>query len=125
NTILYSAAWDGKPPRIFSTRLDSTESTALSLPSADLLSVSAAGKLAILVLKDDGSAAIAEVPLAGGAPRELVEAAPPEESALQFSQQVADWIPGGDKLAVVRDGQLEFPIGKVLVAKTDGATVAA
>ncbi len=116
-TILYSAAWEGKPAQIYSTRLDSTESTALPLPSADLLSISAAGKLAILVLHG-GEAAIAEVFLAGGAPRELVKSEPPEGGALQFSAQVADWFPGEDRLAFVRDGQLEFPAGKVLVPAT-------
>jgi hypothetical protein len=112
-TILYSAAWEGKPAQIYSTRVDSPESTALPLPSADLLSISAAGKLAILVLHGSDPAAIAEVSLAGGAPRELVAADPPE--GLQFSGQVADYAPGEDRLAVVRNDQLEFPIGTVLV----------
>ncbi len=116
-TILYAAAWGGKAAQIYSTRLDSTESTALPLPSADLLSISSAGKLAILVLHGE-EAAIAEVFLAGGAPRELVKSDPPFGGALQFSTQVADWFPGDDRLAFVRDGQLEFPAGKVLVAAT-------
>src|SRR5262245_32016490 len=72
-TVFYTAAWEGKAPQIYSTRIDSPESTALPLPSADLLSISGTGKLAILVLHDE-SAAIAEVPIAGGAPRELVVA---------------------------------------------------
>jgi len=112
-TIIYSAAWQGKPAQIYSTRVDSPESTALPLPSADLLSISATGKLAILVLHGSDPAAIAEVALAGGAPRELVAADPPE--GLQFSGQVADYAPGEDRLAVVRNDQLEFPIGTVLV----------
>ncbi len=122
-TILYSAAWEGKSAQIYSTRVDSPESTALPLPSADLLSISAAGKLAILVLHGSDPAAIAEVSLAGGAPRELVAADPPE--ALQFSGQVADYAPGEDRLAVVRNGGLEFPIGKVLVPGTADGQVAA
>ena len=122
-TILYAAAWEGKPAQIYSTRLDSTESTELPLPSADLLSISSAGKLAILVLHG-GEAAIAEVFLAGGAPRELVKSDPPDGGALQFSGQVADWFPGEDRLAFVRDGQLEFPAGKVLVASTPTTAVA-
>jgi hypothetical protein len=120
-TILYSAAWEGKPPQIYSTRLDSTESTALPLPSANLLSISSSGKLAILVLHGNDPAAIAEVSLAGGAPRELVVSDAPED--LQFAQQRADWFPGEDGLAVVRDGRLEFPIGKVLVPASDGTAV--
>ncbi|HTR02971.1 MAG TPA: protein kinase [Thermoanaerobaculia bacterium] len=121
-TILYSAAWEGKPAQIYSTRVDSPESTALPLPSADLLSISSTGRLAILVLHGD-TAAIAEVALAGGAPRELVAADPPD--ALQFSSQVADYAPGEDRLAIVRNGGLEFPIGKVLVPATSDAHVVA
>src|SRR5262245_56688874 len=112
-TILYSAAWAGKPAQIYSTRVDSTESTALPLPSADLLSVSATGKLAILVLHGSEPAVIAEVPLAGGAPRELVAVGPGDD--LQFAQQIADYAPGEDRLAVVRNDQLEFPVGTILV----------
>ena len=113
-TIFYAAAWQGKPAQIYSTRVDSTESTALPLPSADLLSISATGKLAILVLHGNSPAAIAEVPVAGGAPRELVVADPPG-GGLQFSWQIADYAPGEDRLAVVRNDGLEFPVGKVLV----------
>jgi Tol biopolymer transport system component len=120
-TILYTAAWQGKAPQLYSTRLDSTESTALPLPSANLLSISNAGKLAILVLHGNDPAAIAEVSLAGGAPRELVATDPPD--ALMFAQGSADWSPDGERLAVVRDGALEFPVGKVLVPATEGQIV--
>ena len=112
-TIFYSAAWEGKPPQIFSTRLDSTESTALPFPSANLLSVSNSGKLALLVSHGNDPAAIAEVSMAGGAPRELVAADLP--GPLQFARTTADWAPGEDRLAVIRNGQLEFPVGKVLL----------
>ena len=120
-TILYGAAWQGRPLQLFSTRLDSTESSALPFPSVGLLSVSTAGKLAILTSRHDGSSAIAEVPLAGGAPRELVESDAP--GGTQFARAVADWLPGGDGLAIVRNGQLEFPLGKVLVPAADGSAV--
>jgi len=121
-TIFYAAAWEGKEPRIYSTRVDSPESTALPLPSADLLSISSTGKLAILVLHGNDPPAIAEVALAGGAPRELIAADPIE--ALQFSAQIADYAPGEDRLAVVRNNQLEFPIGKVLVSSANGPVAA-
>ena len=71
-----------------------------------ILSISGSGKLAVLL--DRNPPVIAEASLAGGAPRELVEA----ESGAPVA---ADWEPGGDRLAVVRGGRLEFPVGKVLV----------
>jgi hypothetical protein len=61
--------------------------------------------------------------MAGGAPRELVAAGPLGQAALQFSPQMADWQPGGDRLAVVHDGRLEFPPGKALVTPAAGAEV--
>jgi len=101
-TILYGAAWEGKPVQLYSTRLESAESTALPLPSASLVSVSSTGKLAIALAR--ASPVLAEVPtLAGGAPREILE-----------DVEFADWAPGSESLAVIRDSRLEFPIGKVL-----------
>jgi eukaryotic-like serine/threonine-protein kinase len=122
-TILYSAAWEGKPAQIFSTRLDSTESTALPLANADLLSISSTGKLAIRVFHGNESSSIAEVAMAGGAPRELVAGDPLEQASLQFSPQLADWQPGGDRLAVVHGGRVEFPPGKALVTPAPGRQV--
>jgi Tol biopolymer transport system component len=110
-TVVYAAAWQGRPPQLFTTRLDSRESTALPLPSANLASVSGKGVLAIL-LPREGAPVIAEVSLAGGAPRELVEGS---AFSLPFAPAVADWVPGGEALAVVHEGQLEFPVGRVLV----------
>src|SRR5207237_5148342 len=50
---------------------------------------------------------LASAPLAGGAPREMLE-----------NVQWADWSPDGGNLAVVRDvggrNRLEYPVGKVL-----------
>ena len=120
-TVVYAAAWLGRPVQLFTTRLDSTESTALPLPSANLASVSPKGVLAI-VLPRESSGVVAEVSLAGGAPRELVEGALFD---VAFKPAVADWSPTGDGLAVVREGQLEFPVGKVLVPASVGARVTA
>jgi eukaryotic-like serine/threonine-protein kinase len=107
-TVLYTAAWQGHPAQLYSTRLDSTESTALPLPNGSaILSISSSGKLAILL--DRNPPVIAEVSLAGGAPRELVQIQDPGGDV------DADWEPAGDRLAVARDGGLEFPVGKVLV----------
>ncbi len=110
-TVVYSAAWDGRPTEIFTVRLDGPESRSLGLPPADLLSVSASGELAICLGRRvqwgfEGYGTLARVPLGGGAPRELLE-----------NVGDADWGPDGS-LAVARDTgllrRLEFPIGKVL-----------
>ena len=121
-TVVYAAAWQGGPVRLHTTRLDSTESTVLPLPSANLLSISRAGMLAIYVAREHPEpAVVAEVSLAGGAPRELVEV--DEDYRLEFAASTADWAPGTDRLAVVRKGQLEFPVGKVLVPASGNDSV--
>src|SRR5713226_9151311 len=48
-TIVYSAAWDGKPAELFATQADSPESRPLGLPSATLLGASSSSELAILL----------------------------------------------------------------------------
>ncbi len=112
-TILYSADWDGAPSRIFSTRPGGRESTVLPLPSAQLLSVSSRGELAILLdPKVDYNlyvrrGTLAVVPLSGGSPREVLR-----------EVRYADWSPDGKDLAVVRQAgakyTLEYPPGRPL-----------
>jgi len=107
--VLYSAAWSGDALRVFSTRPDSPESRTLELPDGDLLGLSRTGDLAIAL----GSRPIqswlwqgtlAVVPLAGGAPRALMERV-----------LAADWSPDGSEFLVVRNREgrtrLEFPVG--------------
>jgi Tol biopolymer transport system component len=111
-TIVYSADWEGAPSRIFLTRPEGREATALPLPTASLLSVSSRGDLAILLdPKVDYNAynrrgTLAVVPLSGGTPREVLKDA-----------RWADWGPDGKDLAVVRQEgarqRLEFPPGRV------------
>ena len=104
-TVVYSAAWDDDRLRLFSTRPESPESRELGIADEKILSVSLSGELAILHGLPVGT--LARVPLAGGAPRELLEGV--------FE---ADWAPDGASLAVVRvskgRNQLEYPAGKVL-----------
>ncbi len=120
-TVVYAAAWQGRPVQLYTTRLDSVESTALSLPSADLASISNSGTLAIVLSRGYQKGVLAEVPLAGGAPRELVEME--TAGTLALADADAAWAPDSQRLAVVRHGQLEFPVGKVLVPATGGAFV--
>ncbi len=111
-TIVYGASWDGHPVELFSTRRGGSESRALDIKNADILSISPAGEMAILLhprtlapLLEIGT--LARVPLAGGAPREVLE-----------DVEDADWSPDGKDLIVARyagqHSRIEFPIGKVL-----------
>jgi eukaryotic-like serine/threonine-protein kinase len=112
-TVVYAAAWDGKPVELFSTRTDRPESRVFGLVGADLLGISKTGEMAVSLDRHiDGpftrSGTLAEVGVSGGvAPREILK-----------DVQWADWGPNGKDLAVVRDvslrSQLEFPVGRVL-----------
>ena len=116
-TVLYSAAWDGKPVRVDAVIPGRPESRSLELPAARVLAVSGNGDLA-LALETNGdlldymrAGTLARTSLAGGAPRELLARV-----------YTADWGPGGNELAVVRDFEgrtrLEFPAGNVLYEST-------
>ena len=111
-TILYTASFQGEEARIFSTRLGSPEWGPLPLPAASLVSISDSGKL-LMALTRGETQTLAEVPLAGGAPREIFEGPAKGDAFVR-----ADFAPGGESLAVIavagdRD-RLEFPMGKVL-----------
>jgi len=74
--VVYTAAWEGQPARIFATRAGSIESRSLKLPDARLLAVSSTGELAICIGRETiwtSTGTLARVPLEGGAPRELLE----------------------------------------------------
>ncbi len=109
-TVLYAASWEGRPLEVFTTRLGSPESRPVGLANTDLRSISPSGELAILLrlraaMGPNSLGTLARVPLAGGAPREILE-----------DVCEADWMPDGKSLAVVRlagaKRRLEFPIGK-------------
>jgi hypothetical protein len=110
-SIIYGAAWNGQPLKLFMVRTDSPESAPLSLPDARLLAVSKTGELAISLGHTFegwmGEGTLARSSLLGSAPRVVAE-----------HVREADWTPDGGDLAVVRraDGfeRLEFPIGTVL-----------
>jgi len=111
-TILYSAAWQGNPTDVFTARPEAPESRSMGLGHTQLMSVSSAAELAVLLdSKAIGTwvsmGTLARAPLAGGAPRDVLE-----------QVQWADWGPDGRNLAVVRDfggkNRLEYPIGKPL-----------
>jgi Tol biopolymer transport system component/predicted Ser/Thr protein kinase len=110
--IVYSAAWEGNPIELLVTRPDSPESRPFGLSKAEVLSISQAGEMAVLLNSHNidpyiNAGTLGRVPLGGGAPREVLE-----------NVQWADWSPDGTNFAVVREygglSRLEYPIGKVL-----------
>ncbi|PYQ65676.1 MAG: hypothetical protein DMF54_10375 [Acidobacteria bacterium] len=114
-TIVYSASWDGAPYQLFSTRPGSAESRTLGLPPAYIASISGDGEMAVVLNPTDvalGAGTLARVPLAGGAPRPILQ-----------DVRLASWAPDGKNLAVTRmvgrRQRVEFPVGKPIY-ETEG-----
>lgn len=107
-TMLFSAAWDGQPSEIFQARRLSPEARPLQMADADIVAISPAGELALLMRRDrsTGLGTLARVPMMGGTPRELAD-----------NVLSADWSPDGEQLAIIRrfEGtfRIEYPIGNV------------
>ncbi len=112
-TVMYSAAWDGKPMEIFVGRPESPESRAFGLNGAEVLSISKSGDMAVSLNRTQPggfrrSGTLAQLSVAGGAaPRDILK-----------EIEWADWGPDGKSLAIARavpgGMRVEFPIGKVL-----------
>jgi Tol biopolymer transport system component/tRNA A-37 threonylcarbamoyl transferase component Bud32 len=111
-TIVYGAAWQGSPIRLFTARRDSLEAGRIDLPDADIFAINRNGEMAVslgrhFLSTHHAIGTLAVAPLSGGAPRETLERV-----------EDADWSPDGKELAVVHDvagrSRLELPIGKVL-----------
>ena len=111
-TIVYGAALEGRPVELFTTRFDSTDSRPLGLEKSDLLGISSTGELAVALHAFHfspfiESGTLGRMPLAGGAPRQVMD-----------NVAWADWTPDGSDFAAVRfvDGrfQVEFPMGRSL-----------
>jgi len=111
-TIVHSATWDGEPIQIFTTRTDSPEARSLGLPSALLQSISPGGEMLIDLIRRENNirvgSTLAQVPLAGGAPRPILEA----------RSVWADWAPDGKSFGMLLhlddEARIEYPRGKVL-----------
>ncbi len=116
-TVVYGAAYEGRPLALYSTRVDGFESRPIDVPSSDIAGMSKDGQMALLLGRHySGSwlrvGTLAQVALAGGAPREILEGV--------FD---ADISPDGKEFAVVvQDGDdqvLQYPIGKE-IARSHG-----
>jgi len=112
-SVVFGAAWNGKPLQLFSTVGDSLLSQPLNLTDANLLGISRTGELAVALrgvhgahLETEGSM-LARTPLAGGSPREVLE-----------NVSWADWDPKGELAVVVHHApdadRIEYPIGRAL-----------
>ncbi|MCK6544799.1 protein kinase [Myxococcota bacterium] len=114
-SLVHTGYFDGERPRVYATQLGMLEGRALTEPGTTLLSVSSTGEMAILVWPEHRKEPpiLARAPLAGGAPRQVVEGA-----------IAADWSPDGRELAVLisekgRD-RIEYPLGKRLIEAPSG-----
>lgn len=111
-SVIYAASWQNKPLRLFSNSIDPPQAQALESESASVLGVSGSAEMALAVggiLTHHGvirDATLATAPIAGGAPREILE-----------QVRAADWGRDGNP-AVVHfvngRSRIEYPIGKVL-----------
>jgi len=111
-TIVYGAAWDGKPSEVFFARPDSPESRPLGVPASNLLAISSSGDMAVsrrfrFIGGFTTTGMLARMAVAGGAPRDVLD-----------DVHWADFTPDGSNLAVVREiggsNRLDFPIDKPL-----------
>jgi Tol biopolymer transport system component len=109
-TIVFGAAWEGRPSELFSTLPGGKEARPLGLAASDIFSISPTGEMALcrgLRGPWDCSGTLTRASLAGGEPRDVLE-----------DVISADWLPDGSELAVVRDvagkRTVECPPGKVL-----------
>jgi serine/threonine protein kinase len=110
-SIYYSAAWNGQPVQLYSTAPDSPESRPLNLVNSTLFAVSSSEMAISVGCKDlllgNCQGTLGLVPVAGGAPREIVE-----------DVLSADWTADASEMAVIRQVggkyRVEFPRGKVI-----------
>jgi len=112
-TIVYGAAWDGKPSEVFFARPESPESRPLGVPGSNVLAISSTGEMALslrfrFVGAFTTTGMLSRMAVAGGvAPRDVLD-----------DVHWADWAPDGGSLAVVREingrNRLDFPIDKML-----------
>jgi eukaryotic-like serine/threonine-protein kinase len=111
-SVVYGAAWEGKPTEMFITNSDSPQSRSLERHGDELMAISSTGDIALLTnVSVTGTytqvGILARMPINGGDPRDILDGV-----------QWADWSPDGKQLAVIRDvggkNRLEYPIGKVI-----------
>ena len=122
HTVLYAAAWEGEPLRIFMKRSETPDPIPIPLPAADVLAISPTGEMAIQLSPEFAHAGahrgtLAVAPLFGGAPRPIAE-----------NITSADYNPAGNAMVAVRDAggksYIEYPLGTVLYETAGHASFA-
>jgi Tol biopolymer transport system component len=117
-SVVYGAAWDGKPFQLFLARAGSPDILSLDI-NADILAISRAGQMAVLLRRRFGLGAstkgtLATMSLTGKAPKEILD-----------DVSDADWSADGSNLAVIHYlgdvCRLEYPLGHVLYQTSGGA----
>jgi hypothetical protein len=110
-SFVYSASWEDQPYAAFLGRPVNPDARDLQLKDARIMSISRAGDMAVLfgpqnITHTFGVRTLARIPMAGGARRDVLTGVVD-----------ADWLPGTDALAVIRDPgddrpwTVEFPAG--------------
>ena len=113
-SFVYSATFDGEPYASFLGRPGSGDARDLQLKDSRVVSISRAGDMAVLfgpqnIERAFGVRTLARIPMAGGARRDVLTGVVD-----------ADWIPGTDAVAVIRDPgsgrpwSVEFPAGRTV-----------
>jgi serine/threonine protein kinase/Tol biopolymer transport system component len=112
-TVVFGYQRQGGKQEILTARAGGTESRSLGLPPGNVLSVSRSGEIAVLLGDRFERGTLARVPLAGGAPREILE-----------NVSGADWSPDGTGFVVIHSvgdvKRVEYPIGHVLYETHQG-----
>ena len=103
--MVYAAAWEGGPERLYFGTPGSPEARELGAPpNTRLLAVSSKGDLALLTgpFNPDGAGTLARTSLGGGQSRGLLE-----------NVLYADWSPDGSEMAIARlingNTRIEYP----------------
>ncbi|HYN43903.1 MAG TPA: WD40 repeat domain-containing protein [Thermoanaerobaculia bacterium] len=111
-SVVYGAAWEGEPSRVFTSPVDRPDPRPLDVPPADVFAASRRGDLLLGLGRSFRfdwltGAALATTPPGGGPPR-----------ILRDLVRAADWATDGEAIALVRPDKrghaLEFPAGTVL-----------
>jgi len=112
--IIYTAAWDGAEPEIYTVAANAHAGHPLGIKNARLLAVSSRGELAVALSLQRMSTVL----LPGNLARTFADNSAPKPEIANV--QAADFTPDGSALAIVRwlpaerMCQVEYPIGKVL-----------